>query len=65
MDLAQLPLFVYYHAVNLPNYFLNGLVLGMQKLEEKKVAAELEKKRAVLEKTTQDMVTTAKFVPFL
>ncbi len=65
VDFNKLACFLYYQAVNIPNYFLSGVVLGMQKLEEKKVASELEKKRAVVEKTTQSFINTAQLVSLL
>ena len=44
MDGNTLGCFLYYHAYNIPYYLLNAIVLGQQKLEEYKVASELEKK---------------------
>ena len=44
MTFNKLGLFLYYHTVNLPNYLLNGIILGMKKLEENKIESELSKK---------------------
>ena len=62
MNFDKLGLFLYYHVVNIPNYLLNGIVLGIQKLEENKVASELERKRAVAKKTTQNVINIAQFI---
>ena len=45
MDGNTLGHFLYYHAYQIPYYLINAIALGMQKLEENKVAAELEKKQ--------------------
>ena len=65
MQFNKLGFFLYYHAVNIPNYLLNGIILGMQKLEENKVASELERKRAIVEKTAQNVINTAQFISIL
>ena len=61
MDGNTLGHFLYYHAYQIPYYLINAITLGMQKLEENKVAAELEKKQKVIEQTKTEMINTAKF----
>ena len=48
MNPKQLSLLLYFQAVNIPNYLLSGIVLGLQKLEENKIASELEKMRSMV-----------------
>ena len=61
MDGNTLGHFLYYHAYQIPYYLINAIVLGMQKLEENKVASELEKKQKAIEQTKSEMINTAKF----
>ena len=61
MDGNTLGYFLYYHAYNIPYYLLNAIVLGQQKLEEYKVASELERKQKAVEQTKPEMLNTAKF----
>ena len=61
MDGNTLGYFLYYHAYNIPYYLLNAIVLGQQKLEEYKVASELEIKQKAVEQTKTEMLNTAKF----
>ena len=48
MNPKQLSLLLYFQAVNIPNYLLSGIVLGLQKLEENKIASEIEKMRSMV-----------------
>ena len=61
MDGNTLGHFLYYHAYHIPYYLINAIALGMQKLEENKVASELEKKQNAIEQTKSEMINTAKF----
>ena len=61
MDGNTLGYFLYYHAYKIPYYLLNAIVLSQQKLEEYKVASELEKKQKAVEQTKTEMLNTAKF----
>ena len=62
MDGKTLALFLYYHAYQIPYYLLNAILLSKQKLEEYKVASELEKKQKAVEQTKTEMINTAKFL---
>ena len=52
MDGNTLGYFLYYHAYKIPYYLLNAVVLGQQKLEEYKVASELDTNASTLVFTT-------------
>ena len=62
MDGNTLGLFLYYHAYQIPYYLLNSIVFCSQKLEEYKVASELEKQQKAVEQTKTEMINTAKFL---
>jgi hypothetical protein len=58
MNAQQLSLLLYFQAVNIPNYLLSGIVFCLKKLEENKIASELEKMRAIV-------INPSQLVPFL
>ena len=64
MIILNITRFLFYHSLHIPVYLLKSIKLGTELLEAGKAENEYFKKKAIADKTRNDIITTSNLLPF-